>query len=329
MSLVQLTEKGLYCAQGQFFIDPWRPVENAVVTHAHADHAYPNMQNYLAHPLSAAVMRHRLGKVSVQEMDYGQSIFLNGVRVSFHPAGHVPGSAQVRVESKGKVMVVTGDFKVENDGLSTPFEPISCHQLISECTFGLPIFRWKNQAAIQQEMVDWVNKNRSEGRISVFLAYSLGKAQRLLHLLRPFVQEIFCHSQVFETNEVLRQAGLPLPEYLPLKFQIVNQIPEGAVVITSAGSHTLWENKAGKQFSVAQCSGWMEIRGFKRRNGTDKGFVISDHADWPGLHAALKDCAAEKVWFTHGYAAAMARYLGENGKEAFELKTQFGQEETT
>lgn len=328
MSLVQLTERGLYCAQGQFFIDPWRPVERAVITHAHADHAYPNMQNYLAHPLTAAVMRHRLGKVSVEEFDYGKSIFLNGVRVSFHPAGHVPGSAQIRVESKGEVMVVTGDFKVENDGLSTPFEPVPCHHLISECTFGLPFFRWKDQEVIQMEMVEWVNKNRSEGRISVFLAYSLGKAQRILHLLSPYFSDVFCQNQVFETNEVLRQAGLSLPDYLPIKSQNLYQIPEGAIIIAPPGSQSRWENKADKSYAVAHCSGWMAIRGFRRRNAADAGFVISDHADWPGLHAALEGSAAEKVWFTHGYAAVMARYLNESGKEAFELKTQFGQEES-
>jgi len=324
--VLQMTDRGLYCPAGDFFIDPWRPVDRALVTHGHADHARWGHRAYLATDAAAPVLRHRLGDIALDTMRYGAARQIGGARVSFHPAGHVPGSAQVRVEVGGAVWVVTGDYKLEDDGLSEPYEQLRCHAFISECTFGLPIFRWRPQAEIAAQIARWWHDCAADGRAAVLGAYSLGKAQRLLSLLDPDQGPILCHPAVEATNAVLRAQGYPLPDTLRATAEVTAKTHPGALVIAPpaamAGS---WLKRFGP-VSTGFASGWMALRGVRRRRAADRGFVISDHADWDGLNTAIAATGAARVYVTHGYTDVFARWLCDRGLDARVLATEFGAE---
>lgn len=329
MNLLELTEYGLYCPPAGIFIDPWRPVDKAVITHAHADHARRGMQQYLAHEQSKEVMKLRLGKdIQLQTIGYGETIQLNGVSLSLHPAGHIPGSAQVRLEYQGKVAVVSGDYKVENDGLSTPFEPVKCHEFVSECTFGLPIYSWAPQAEVFQQINAWWKSNAEQGLNSIIFAYSLGKAQRIIHHLDSSIGEIFAHSVVAGTNEALIADGLALREVPRVSQELPKSRYKGALIIAPpAAMDTPWMNKFAP-YRTGICSGWMNVRGARRRRSADRGFVLSDHSDWEGLIQAITATGAEKVYLTHGSTAVFGKFLQEEkGIDAVALETLFGEEE--
>lgn len=312
-NLLTFTERGIYCPVGDFYIDPSRAVEYAVITHAHGDHACRGHRHYLSHELSAGVLRHRLGRnISLQTAAYGETITRNGVTISFAPAGHIIGSAQVKVSCKGQVWVVSGDYKLENDGLCTPFEPVKCHAFISESTFGLPLYRWQPQDIIFDQIHSWWKESRDDGKVSVLLAYSLGKAQRILHGLNASVGPVFCHNSIEDTNAVLRNSGVPLPATRRLDQRLL----PGSLFLCPPGGLSLL---SGIPAAVANCSGWMALRNARQWRGIDKGFVLSDHADWDGLNQAIAATGAEKVFLGHGYSAAMARYLQEKGVDAREV----------
>ena len=324
--VLHLTDRGLYCAAGDFFIDPWRPVARALVTHGHADHARWGHGAYMATDAAAPVLRHRLGDIRVQPVAYGAAQQIGGARVSFHPAGHVPGSAQIRVEVAGEVWVVTGDYKLEDDGLSEAYAQQRCHAFISECTFGLPIFRWRPQADIAAQIADWWRACADDGRTAVLGAYSLGKAQRLLAMLDPAQGPILCHPSVDATNDVLRAQGYPLPETVRATAEVSAKTHAGALVIAPpAAMGGTWLKRFGP-VSTAFASGWMALRGVRRRRAADRGFVISDHADWAGLNAAITATGAERVYVTHGYTDVFARWLCDRGMDARVLATEFGGE---
>lgn len=324
--VLQLTDRGLYCAAGDFFIDPWRPVDRALVTHGHADHARWGHGAYMATDAAAPVLRHRLGDITLDTVAYGAVRQIGGARVSFHPAGHVPGSAQIRVEVAGEVWVVTGDYKLEDDGLSEPYEHLRCHAFISECTFGLPIFRWRPQADVAAQIAGWWRNSAADGRTPVLGAYSLGKAQRLLAMLDPAQGPILCHPAVEGTNDVLRTQGYALPPTVRATAEVTAKTHPGALVIAPpsamAGS---WLKRFGP-VSTAFASGWMALRGVRRRRAADRGFVISDHADWAGLNAAIDATGAERVFVTHGYTDVFARWLRDRGLDAQVLATEYGGE---
>lgn len=325
MNLLELTPSGLYCPQADIFIDPWRPVDKAVITHAHSDHARWGMKHYLSHHHSSEVMKLRLGQeISLETLDYGESLDINGVILSLHPAGHIPGSAQVRLEYKGKTVVISGDYKTEDDGLSQPFEPIKCHEFVSECTFGMPIYKWESQKEIFTAINGWWKQNSSSGRNSVLFAYSLGKAQRIINNLDLSIGEIFAHGAIWNTNQALIANGVKVINVPKMTPEIPKSRVKGAMIIappSAMGSPWM------KQFSPYQtgiCSGWMNIRGARRRRAADAGFVLSDHADWEGLISAIKATEAEKVYLTHGSTAVFGRYLEEVERiHAVELKTLF------
>jgi putative mRNA 3-end processing factor len=325
--LLTFTDKGIYCNAGNFYIDPWRPVDCAVITHAHSDHARPGSKHYLAHKHSEPILRLRLGhEISLQTVEYGQTWMQNGVKISLHPAGHIVGSAQVRVEYKGEIWVVSGDYKVENDGLSTPFEPVKCHHFISECTFGMPIYRWKPQAEIFDNMNAWWQENKANGKVSVVFAYSLGKAQRVLQGINPDIGSVFVHGAVWNVNKAIEENGMVLNPYTRVEADQTKKNWEGALVIAPGSAlGSPWLKKFG-DYATASASGWMQVRGQKRRNALDAGFVLSDHADWPGLNEAVLATEAQKVWTTHGYTAVFSRWLNDNGIESEEVVTQFGTE---
>nr|HAD50216.1 DNA ligase-associated DEXH box helicase [Algoriphagus sp.] len=268
--------------------------------------------------------------INLQTLEYGDDLLINGVKVSFHPAGHIPGSAQIRLEHKGRVAVVSGDYKVENDGLSAAFEPVKCHEFVSECTFGLPIYKWESQQEIFNQINSWWQENAAEGRNSVLFAYSLGKAQRILQNLNPDIGEVFVHGAVWNTNQALLANGISLWDVPKVTQEIPKSKYKGALIIAPPSAMgTPWMRKFSP-YRTGICSGWMAIRGTRRRRAADRGFVLSDHADWEGLIQAITATEAEKVYLTHGSTAVFGKYLQEEkGIDAVELKTLFGEEEDT
>ncbi|MBT8409574.1 MAG: ligase-associated DNA damage response exonuclease [Alphaproteobacteria bacterium] len=315
--------EGIYCAAGDFFIDPWRPVDRALITHGHADHARPGHARYLATRAAAPVMRHRLGDIALEETDYGQSHRIGDATVSFHPAGHVPGSAQIRVEVGGEVWVASGDYKTEDDGLSEPFEPIACHAFITECTFGLPVFNWPAQDEVTRQINAWWAGNAAAGRASILGAYALGKAQRILSSIDSDIGPILTHGAVENTNEVLRAQGAPLPRTLRVTPELDIKAHPGALVLaTPSALGSAWARRFGPA-STGFASGWMALRGVRRRRAADRGFVMSDHADWSGLMQAIGATGAERIFVTHGYTAIFRRWLEEQGYDAQIVETEF------
>ena len=323
MGLVEVTRKGLYCPPADIYIDPWRSVHRALITHAHADHARTGMGLYLAHEHCVPLLKSRLGKIQAQGYGYGVTFGVNGVRFSFHPAGHVPGSAQIRIEYKGEIWVVSGDYKLEQDGVSVPFEPVACHTFITESTFGLPIYKWLPQAEVFRDINSWWEMNASEGVVSVMVAYSLGKAQRILQQLDQRIGPVFVHPAVDEMNNVVRTftPGLPPAQRFTKGFNR-KENSKALLIIPPASHEANWMEKL-KPYSLAYASGWMNLRGARRWQAADRGFVLSDHADWPGLLKAIEGTGAEKVYVTHGYTATFVRWLKEQGKDAEELETLF------
>ena len=328
MALIEFTDKGLFCPPGNFYIDPWKPVDRAVITHAHSDHARFGSRSYLFQQDSLPVMKLRLGEQNhFQTAGWNSPINENGVKISFHPAGHVIGSAQVRIEYKGEIWVISGDYKTAYDGLSGKFEPIRCNTFITESTFGLPIYKWQAQDDLYTQICNWVTKNRSEGKSSVLLAYSLGKAQRVADAVSKVTDRIYVHGAVWNVHQALREAGHSLPEVTRVTPDTSKDDLKASVVIApGSAAGTPWMKKFGTA-SLGICSGWMQVRGNVRRNNADMGFVISDHADWDGLLETVKATGAEKVFVTHGFQSAFSRYLNEIGIEAAEVKTKFGEED--
>jgi putative mRNA 3-end processing factor len=332
--MIEFTDKGLYCPAGGFYIDPWKPVERAVITHAHSDHARPGSGAYLCHRLTAPLLLLRLGPEGAggaapvyQGVEWGESVDMNGVRVSLHPAGHIIGSSQVRVEYQGKVWVVSGDYKTEDDGISGAFEPVRCDVFVTESTFGLPIYHWKPQEVIYSSIRGWVLENKGLEKTSVLIAYSLGKAQRLLKCLEPLGTKIFVHGAVWNVHQALVNAGVVLPAVERVVPEMPKEVYRGQVIIApSSAEGSPWMRRF-QPYSVGVCSGWMQVRGNVRRRNADAGFALSDHADWKGLLEAVKGTGAEQVYVTHGFQAALSRYLNENGVSAGEVKTQFGEDE--
>ena len=327
--LLQITTKGLYCPAGNFYVDPWMPVDKAVITHGHADHARPGSREYLAAEPARPVLSVRLGnEASIETLRYCETRTVNGVAVSFHPAGHLLGSAQVRLEHRGQVWVVSGDYKTHSDPTCADFEPVPCHTFITESTFGLPIYRWPDPARVFEEINAWWRGNQERGWTSVLFSYALGKAQRLLAGIDPSIGPILVHGSIPPLNEAYRQGGIALPE-VERANQENSKVTRGRALVLAPPSTlgTPWLRKFSPM-SLAMASGWMRIRGTRRRRSMDRGFVLSDHADWPGLLETIEATGAERIGVTHGYTAQMIQWLQEQGRDAFAIPTRFiGEEE--
>jgi len=327
MPLVEFTDCGLYCRPGDFYIDPWKPVDRAVITHGHSDHARWGSRVYFCHHDTKPILQLRLGPNQYQTAGWDEPVYMNGVKVSLHPAGHIIGSSQIRIEHEGEVWVVSGDYKTENDGISGEFEPVKCHTFITESTFGLPIYKWKPQAEIYTGIKNWIQKNKGEGKTSVLFAYSLGKAQRILQPISEVCETILSHGAVYNMHTALEAAGWKLPAVHRVTPDTPKELLKGNVVIApSSAEGTSWIRKFAP-YSIGVCSGWMQVRGAVRRRNADAGFVLSDHADWAGLLTAVKATEAECVYATHGFQSAFSRYLTEQGIDAREVKTEYGGEE--
>ncbi|MFN6925770.1 MAG: ligase-associated DNA damage response exonuclease [Tabrizicola sp.] len=323
--VLTFTDRGIYCPAGDFHIDPWRPVPRALVTHGHSDHARWGMGAYLATDQALPVIRKRLGAIAAEGIAYGRPLRIGGATVSFHPAGHVPGSAQIRVTVGGESWVVSGDYKTEADGLAEGFEPVPCHTFISECTFGLPVFRWEPQPVVMQRIADWWAANAALGKTSILGAYSFGKAQRLLAGL-PVLGPILTHGAVEEMTQVLRDQGYPLPPTIRVTPDVTARSHPGALAIAPPSAlGSAWSARLGPA-EEAFVSGWMAVRGIRRRRAPGTGFVLSDHADWPGLNEAIRATGASRVFVTHGYTAPFRQWLETRGYDAGIVETRFGDE---
>jgi putative mRNA 3-end processing factor len=322
-SILTSTEHGLYCAAGGFYIDPCRPVEYAVVTHAHSDHARWGCRHYLAAKPGEHLLRMRMSEeAEFQFLPYGESISVNGVDVSFHPAGHMLGAAQLRLEKLGQVAVISGDYKLGEDPTCESWHPIKCHLFVTESTFGLPIYRWQSQATIAASINQWWRESRDDGKCCVLYGYAVGKSQRLLASLDATVGPIYTHGAVEKGVEAYRRSGVPLPQTTYVGSITGKHDWRGGMVVAVPSAHgTPWLRKFGK-ISTAMASGWMAVRGARRRRALDRGFVMSDHVDWPSLLTAVKESSPETVWVTHGYSAATARYLTELGFDAVVLDSK-------
>lgn len=324
--LLTFTDRGIYCPTAEVYIDPWKPVDRAIITHGHSDHARAGMTRYMAHRLTAAIMRYRISPdIQAQEVEYGEVVTINGVSISLHPAGHIPGSSQVRIEYQGEVWVVSGDYKLEDDGLSTSFEAVPCHTFITECTFGLPIFKWQNQESISNDLGHWIDQNEKNSVTSVIYAYSLGKAQRIAQMLIGRELPIVMHGATRAITSTLIEAGLPLKAGIsPEDFKRIYPEMTPIVLAPLSAQNSPWIGKF-RPYALANASGWMTIQGIKRRSGVDRGFTLSDHADFLGLLSAIKATGAQRIFSTHGYTSQFARYLQELGYESAEVSTNFGE----
>jgi putative mRNA 3-end processing factor len=322
--LVVQRPEGLYCPPGDFYIDPWRPVARAVITHAHADHARMGHGHYLAAAPGEGVLRQRLGEITLQTLQYGERITHHGVEISLHPAGHVLGSAQVRLAHGGQVWVASGDYKVAPDATCAPFEAQRCDVFITESTFGLPLYRWRDDAEIFAGINAWWATNVQAKRASILCCYSFGKAQRILSGLDASIGPIVVHGAVEPLNAAYRAAGVALPPTLLATDVSDRTVFQRALVLCppSAAAGT-WARRFGEA-STAFASGWMQLRGTRRRGGYDRGFVLSDHADWPGLMRAIGETGAQRVIVTHGSIPVMVRYLTEQGLDAEGFQTEYG-----
>lgn len=329
--LIYATDKGLYCEAGDFYIDPWRPVERAIVTHAHSDHARWGSNKYLCAEPGAKVLRHRIGQdAPIESVPYGQKLTLNDTTVSFHPAGHILGSSQIRVERKGEVWAVSGDYKLDPDPTCAPYEPVRCHTFITESTFGLPIYAWQSNDELFTDINAWWEKNKRDGKTSLLLAYALGKAQRLLKGVDTSIGPIYTHGAVESLNQVYLSSGVALPETARLSSMPRGTKFAGALVLAPPSAYgTPWQRQLNP-VSAAFASGWMRVRGIRRRRSLDKGFPVSDHCDWQSLLKAIHLTGAENILVTHGYSQILVRYLQDQGLNAGTLSTQYeGEEETS
>ncbi len=323
--LLRLTDRGLWCEPADVYIDPWAPVARAVITHAHADHLRWGHGHYLVSDSGMGVSCQRLGSYAsrVESVPYGRVTTVNGVHFSLHPAGHILGSAQIRVEYRGEVWVVSGDYKTDADSTCAPWEPVRCHTFITECTFGLPIYRWPSQQQVFAEINAWWRENADAGRASMLYGYALGKAQRLLSGLDQSIGPILTHGAVETMTALYRHAGVRMPH---TTYATVDQRDpawsRAIVVAPPSADGSTWVRRFGKS-AAAFASGWMQVRGARRRRGVDRGFTLSDHVDWPQLQSAIAATGAERVWATHGFTGPVVRWLREQGYDADAVETRF------
>ncbi|WP_324024219.1 ligase-associated DNA damage response exonuclease [Maribacter sp. BPC-D8] len=326
--LLQFTANGIYCEKAKVYLDPWKPVDHAIISHGHADHSRYGHKKYITHHRNVPIILHRLGEINVEGKEWGETFIINNVKFSLHPAGHIIGSSQIRVEHKGEVWVFTGDYKTENDGISTPYEPIKCNTFITECTFGLPAFKWTPQAEVLENINNWWAENKAEGKTSILFGYSLGKAQRLLKYLNTDIGEIYTHGAIENMTEVLRPL-VDFPKTTLITKETKKEQLLGNIVLAPPNAHGSTWIKKMVPYVTASASGWMTFRGARRRRAIDKGFVLSDHCDWSGLLESIEATGAEKIITTHGYTDIFSKYLREQGYDARTEATQYGEEDSS
>lgn len=322
--MLKFDRYGIFCEPAGVYIDPWKPVDKAIITHAHSDHARWGSKHYLAHHQSVPVLKYRLGPdITVQGVNYGEELSINGVKISLHPAGHIIGSAQVRLEYKGEIWVVSGDYKLQQDGIGVPYESIRCHHFVTESTFGLPIYHFPTPEEVASDINTWWALNKKNGKNSIIIGYALGKAQRIIKRLNPAIGNIFTHGAVANLNDVLAVFDLGLPPTQRAAGITKKELNGDIIVAPPSAIGTPWL-KRFEPFSMGICSGWMQLRGARRRRGADRGFVLSDHADWNQLNTAVTETGAEHIYVTHGYKSIYAKWLRDEYKlNAVEVDTLY------
>jgi putative mRNA 3-end processing factor len=259
----------------------------------------------------------------VSGLRWGEGASIRGVRVSFHPAGHILGSAQIRLEHGGEAWVVSGDYKTDPDPTTTAFEPVRCHTFVTESTFGLPIYRWPPQDDVFREINGWWRANQAAGKASLLYGYALGKAQRLIAGLDREIGPIFTHGAVERMTAVYRAAGIALPPTVHAgAVDRRTDWSRAIIVAPPSADGSVWTRRFGPQ-SNAFASGWMLVRGTRRRRSLDRGFPLSDHVDWPALMTAVQATGADRIWVTHGFTAPVVRWLREQGLDAHAIQTRF------
>jgi putative mRNA 3-end processing factor len=328
--MLQETADGLYCPAGDFYIDPWGVVERAVITHAHGDHARAGSRSYLCETFCAPLLRRRFaGEAVIETRGYGEVVQLGSTRVSFHPAGHVLGSAQVRIEGPDGVWVVSGDYKRAPDPTCLPFEPIRCDTFVTESTFGLPIFHWDPANGVIAELLAWWEDNRVANRASLLFCYTLGKAQRILAELALVTdRKVLVHGAMISMIEAYREAGIRMLVTSPLIERPRGASFAGELILAPLLARgTPWMRRLG-DFSDAFASGTMRVRGARRQRNVDRGLVLSDHADWPALLQTIREVGASRVLTTHGHPEPFARYLASQGFESGVIRTAWEGEAT-
>jgi len=317
------TPSGLYCAAGGFHIDPWGAVPRALITHAHGDHARAGSAAYLCTASGAALLQRRFGDAAlVESIPYGQPLRLGDTSVSFHPAGHVLGSAQIRIEGPDGVWVVSGDYKRAPDPTCAPFEPVACDVFVTESTFALPVYRWDPAAAVVADLLAWWDENRERDLTSIVFCYTIGKAQRLLAELAAVTDRtVLVHGMLLPIIDVYRAAGVRMLPVQPLIERPRGTSLAGELVLAPPSARgTPWMRRLGA-LSDALASGLMRVRGVRRQRAYDRGFVLSDHADWPALLETIAATGASRVLATHGHAEPLARYLREQGLDTGVMRT--------
>lgn len=328
---MRLDDKGLYCERGDFYVDPWQPVERAVLTHAHGDHARPGNKLSICSQEGLAVMRHRLGaETPLQGLPYGEVLKLGDTEISFHPAGHILGSAQVRIECDGQVWVASGDYKRAYDPTCASFEVVECDVFITEATFGLPIYKWESGAETATKILEWWDENIRDNRPSLLFCYALGKAQRVLCELAKLdkTRQVYTHGAVESLTKVYRTQGIEMLPTIQINEETKGKSFAGELIIAPPSAYRSPWMKRFKSADTGFASGWMAVRGARRRKGYDRGFILSDHADWPALLQTVKDTKARVILPTHGSTDVLSKYLNEKGTKAIPLHlAAFGQEE--
>jgi putative mRNA 3-end processing factor len=321
--LISVNNNGLYCAKADVYIDPWRPVKRALISHGHSDHMRWGNKYYLCQHDTVPVLKVRIGQdVSYESIGYGEIKLINGVSFSFHPAGHILGSSQIKVEYKGEIWVFTGDYKLYNDGLSQQFEPVLCNHFITESTFG-----FQPPLKIFEEIRSWWIENQTNKINTIILCYSLGKAQSILNYFKNETSDIYLHGAVANLNDAFLETGYNFGGNRIVAESDRKIISGGLIIAPPSAAGTPWMRTFG-DYRVAMCSGWMQLRGARRRKGVDKGFVFSDHCDFDSLNQAVKLSKAENVYVTHGYEIQYAKWVEEAyGLRSSVIKTLYNEDE--
>lgn len=321
--LIEFTESGFYCPQADVYIDPWKRVDKAIITHAHSDHARPGHKSYLCHSLSEKVIKARLSpNAKVDTLEYGSSLYINGVKIILYPAGHIAGSAQVYLEHKSERWVLSGDYNTQADETHSTFEPVPCDHFITESTFGLPVFQWPSPSSVFEKINNWWQENSEQQQASIIMAYSLGKAQRIIQNVNHAIGPVYVHSSVHNMNKALEASGMQLKPTKLLKEPEGKNLANALIICPPGTQDSIWMKKI-KNPRMAFASGWMHLRGTRRRRSVETGFVLSDHADWEGLNSAIKNTGAENIYVTHGYSDIFTKWLNEQGYSASSLRTAF------
>lgn len=327
--LVQVTSSGLYCPAGDFHIDPWKPVDHAVITHAHGDHARSGSGRYYCAQPGLKLLQHRLGtEWQYNAKGYGEEFVLANTNVSLHPAGHILGSSQVRVEHQGEVWVISGDYKRDPDPTCEQFEVVPCDTFITEATFALPIYRWEETRKTVKRIHEWWQYCRANKRTALLFCYALGKAQRVLAELKAYTDDtVYLHGAVEALTEIYREQGVQMVPSVPVSELGRSESLAGELVLAPPSAFRSVWMKRFKSLETGFASGWMRVRAGRRYRGYDRGFVLSDHADWPQLVQTVRETCASRILITHGRSDVLARYLKEDGIHAAALSTRYGDEE--